>query len=59
MSNFACEKCGTVCIDGGAGVGYTTGCEHYPADVSPRREFTREMAWRVGEKRKIKVSRGR
>ena len=31
MSNFACEKCGTVCYD--TPNGYITGCEHYPADL--------------------------
>lgn len=29
MSNFACETCGTVCVDSPSG--YLTGCEHYPA----------------------------
>jgi hypothetical protein len=31
MSNFQCEKCGTVCYD--TPNGYITGCEHYPADL--------------------------
>jgi hypothetical protein len=31
MSNFKCEKCGTVCYD--THNGYITGCEHYPADL--------------------------
>jgi len=31
MSNFQCEKCGTVCYDVG-NRGYVTGCDHYPAD---------------------------
>tara|TARA_R110002051_G_C8434973_1_gene454050 strand:+ start:94 stop:387 length:294 start_codon:yes stop_codon:yes gene_type:complete len=31
MSNFQCEKCGTVCYD--TPNGYITGCEHYPADI--------------------------
>lgn len=30
MSNFACEKCGTICYD--SAIGYVTGCEHYPPD---------------------------
>ena len=28
MSNFICEKCGTIIVD--TPRGYTTGCEHYP-----------------------------
>ena len=31
MSNFQCEKCGTICYD--TPNGYITGCEHYPADL--------------------------
>ena len=31
MSNFICEKCGTICYD--SPNGYITGCEHYPTDV--------------------------
>jgi|SaaInlV_100m_DNA_5_1039725.scaffolds.fasta_scaffold25101_3 ssDNA-binding Zn-finger/Zn-ribbon topoisomerase 1 len=31
MSNFKCEKCGTVCYD--TPNGYITGCEHYPEDA--------------------------
>ena len=31
MSNFKCEKCGTVCYD--TPNGYITGCEHYPVDT--------------------------
>jgi hypothetical protein len=31
MSNFQCEKCGTICYD--TPRGYITGCEHYPADL--------------------------
>ena len=31
MSNFQCEKCGTVCYDTPSG--YVTGCEHYPVDI--------------------------
>lgn len=30
MSNFQCEKCGTICYD--TPKGYVTGCQHYPAD---------------------------
>jgi hypothetical protein len=29
MSSFNCEKCGTPILDT-PGVGYVTGCEHYP-----------------------------
>jgi hypothetical protein len=31
MSSFNCEVCGAACLDSPRG--YTTGCEHYPADV--------------------------
>lgn len=31
MSSFRCEQCGTDCLD--SPQGYTTGCEHYPADI--------------------------
>lgn len=30
MSNFNCEKCGTVISD--TEFGYITGCDHYPVD---------------------------
>ena len=32
MSNFYCPECGAACYDSGPGIGYITGCEHYPAD---------------------------
>lgn len=34
MSSFRCEHCGTDCLD--SPHGYTTGCEHYPADIPER-----------------------
>lgn len=37
MSNFQCEKCGTICYD--TPNGYITGCEHYPADLNETPEF--------------------
>jgi len=36
MSNFVCEKCGTVCYD--SPNGYVTGCTHYPADIAKSKE---------------------
>lgn len=38
MSNFQCEKCGTICYDTPSG--YITGCEHYPADL----QFVKEKS---------------
>ena len=32
MSNFICEKCGVSILD--SDMGYITGCEHYPVEVS-------------------------
>ena len=40
MSNFECEKCGTICYDTPSG--YITGCEHYPADIKKREGEERE-----------------
>lgn len=37
MSNFACEKCGALCLD--SPYGYYSGCEHYPVDVFLLKEF--------------------
>ena len=41
MSNFACEKCGTICYDTPSG--YITGCEHYPADIKKREDALKEL----------------
>lgn len=32
MSSFYCPKCGVMLVD--TPIGYVTGCEHYPADVT-------------------------
>ena len=37
MSSFYCEKCGAPCLD--SEIGYTTGCEHYPADIDEDGHF--------------------
>ena len=37
MSSFYCEKCGALCSD--SEIGYTTGCEHYPADIDKNGHF--------------------
>ncbi len=42
MSNFECEKCGTICYDTPSG--YITGCEHYPADIKKREGEEREQS---------------
>lgn len=33
MSNFNCEICGAACMDGGPGIGFSSGCQHYKADT--------------------------
>ena len=42
MSNFECEKCGTICYDTPSG--YITGCEHYPTDINVINYRKRENA---------------
>lgn len=41
MSNFTCEKCGTVLIDGPNG--YITGCEHYPIENEKSNLFKQDL----------------